>query len=741
MCYVEYTIRQGDTLVGIARAHGMTEEELLHYDGGTGASNAERIQGGDSDGLDPGEVIVVPRAERRRLGGRSGPHTNTYVLPAPPSAPSPVTVTLHITEIAGLYRPGHDDGAGKRSGYQEGYKSEDDEGRVFINHIPRTDPAIDWQDTWRRDTQYVELQVELRPDTVTLPDDVYVVWTWEDPDDPSNESMREDAGQYVDPADVDIGGYQGPTENDNRGQCDYPRPGSGTEPAFEQIDAYTLRTVAETPTCETLVVDRLSRVRFHGTNVGGDNFRVQVSLKDHALVTAQGGDETGIMTMWKRIDVEYRKMASANALPVDDVPPYFEPARVQIDFTDALPAEEQEYLSEREAQRGRACSQLVRAPQDGGLFEHASQPGWFLLVAALGSSRENHTVTRNTLFDSRTGGRGYIVATDEGGVERWEAVVVPADIADDAHYVLFKETGDRKVGMGIWSKERHVPQRGYTTLHLMGIDYQSDFEPGDGRIGEPGQGGAYHRSTEYYPGHKLVRPANHWVAGGMRFPASGSSQRIEVDVEVWAIAEPTAGVSPHNRGFFAGRTIIFTKVEQDRIAAREAERDTARNAGDVARAAELDAELAEIRNNLPAKYQTSIVHELTHAFGFPHKCGYYTFENPAAKSCAMNYYNTWLYEVEAGAMYTVQAGDGSLERIAIQNGLDSWREIYHHPRNAAHRALRTNPNELHPGDTFWLPSRQVQRFETGETGQHLCAKHLDGIRRVHLEDNPRLWRT
>jgi len=40
------------------------------------------------------------------------------------------------------------------------------------------------------------------------------------------------------------------------------------------------------------------------------------------------------MTVWKRIDVEYVRMTNALSLPVKKVAPYFEPAFVQMDFTE-----------------------------------------------------------------------------------------------------------------------------------------------------------------------------------------------------------------------------------------------------------------------------------------------------------------------------------------------------------------------------------------------------------------------
>jgi len=85
---------------------------------------------------------------------------------------------------------------------------------------------------------------------------------------------------------------------------------------------------------------------------------------------------------------------------------------------------------------------------------------------------------------------------------------------------------------------------------------------------------------------------------------------------------------------------------------------------------------------------TTITHEFGHAFGYPHKCGYYTFEDPAKSSCCMNYFHSWLYK---------------------------------------------------PGTHNDPSTRQVERFQTGESGKHFCARHTSGIRQGHLEDNPAIW--
>ena len=89
-----------------------------------------------------------------------------------------------------------------------------------------------------------------------------------------------------------------------------------------------------------------------------------------------------------------------------------------------------------------------------------------------------------------------------------------------------------------------------------------------------------------------------------------------------------------------------------------------------------------------------------------------------------SYYNrgdsdwTELYEVRRakvapssnkdGFWYTVKSGDW-LDGIAKRNGLLSWKDIYYHEKNKAHREKRKDPNKLYPGDKLWI---QTDRWKT-----------------------------
>jgi hypothetical protein len=63
--------------------------------------------------------------------------------------------------------------------------------------------------------------------------------------------------------------------------------------------------------------------------------------------------------------------------------------------------------------------------------------------------------------------------------------------------------------------------------------------------------------------------------------------------------------------------------------------------------------------------------------------------------------------------YTVKQGD-HISSIAKQNGFLEYETIWNHPNNAALKQLRGNPNILFPGDTVFVPDKEL-RVEDGAT--------------------------
>jgi hypothetical protein len=333
-------------------------------------------------------------------------------------------------------------------------------------------------------------------------------------------------------------------------------------------------------------------------------------------------------------------MEGADDLPVDDLPPFFEPCFVQMDVAPVQSTPKIEHMAAKKDDVSKVAARYVKKPPTG-VFVNEGKPGWFLLVSAHRASRDLASVTATSAFKGRA--RIDEVTWDTG--DKGDCIVIDAAVPGDIGKVVLEE-GGKKAFIPVWSKAENTPRRGQTTLYINALDYQSDFVPGDGSLA-----GAYHRSDLVYPRHTWFQHTRQWKAGGMGFGE-------HVDVEVFTKGGfETAGVSPENtiggKTYFAGRTVVFSKHPSFH-----------KNGFD------------------PAKFLSVMVHELGHAFGFPHKCGYHTWED-VDTSCAMNYPITWLYE----------AG-----------------------------------------------TRTIRRFFPGTEGNHMCARHLHGIRRVHLEDNPAMWK-
>jgi hypothetical protein len=343
-------------------------------------------------------------------------------------------------------------------------------------------------------------------------------------------------------------------------------------------------------------------------------------------------------------------MENAFALPIAKVPPYFEPARVQMDFSNERIVPDKPFLTILDKDEDTACAEYASASK--GEFKSEGKPGWFFLVAAQRASTEFFTAAIPSGGPREVYKGKAKVAVVSGSDQNWEKLIVDQVILGKVKFLTVHDEESGPHGyMGVWKKEVIA---GKTHLHLDGIDYASDFEvpkgSDTGRLGAPGQGGAYDKTDLYYLRHRARLPSGAWEPGGMGFGE-----------EVFIRAEPpgsveTTGLSPSARyagkEYFAGRLLIFTRA----FAATSLNED---------------------------RTVRTIVHEFTHAFGYPHKCGYYGWPRPPSFSCAMNYFLTWLYTIA---------------------------------------------------------TRKLQRFEFGTSGPHLCAKHLAGVREVHLEDNPAIWK-
>jgi hypothetical protein len=317
-------------------------------------------------------------------------NNNTPQRPAPrqppPVQPCPVSLIVRMTEIRGLYQPGVDDraiddrveGTTQNSGYVSGYTSSDNRGRIFINHVPGTPPLLG-NGTWTKNKQFVEITVVVDPPSVPIPAGTKITWSFEDPDDPSNEgsNVHVDAGKLLDPNDY---GGSPPAKTGAAAGDNDPNGKKQESPGFEQINArYALSgndTLIDIPT-------RTSKVRFNVSDIGGDNWRVKADITPIAPITSVTPATTGIMTAWNKIQVEYVKMFSAQELPVDQIALHYDMAFVQVDVginRVLIGAGDKPFMATTDAAAERASIDL--ASKASGEFTMEGEKGWFFICAA-----------------------------------------------------------------------------------------------------------------------------------------------------------------------------------------------------------------------------------------------------------------------------------------------------------------------------------------------------------------------
>src|SRR5262249_12296544 len=107
----------------------------------------------------------------------------------------------------------------------------------------------------------------------------------------------------------------------------------------------------------------------------------------------------------------------------------------------------------------------------------------------------------------------------------------------------------------------------------------------------------------------------------------GYAMPVEIEVAVEPVIGGLKGQSPSSDvngvKYFGGRTIIFTH-----------------HPGHLAPGVMPPAP----RDDFDEQATIAMVHELTHAFGLPHKCGAYHWRTPRTATCAMNYPPNWMLD-------------------------------------------------------------------------------------------------
>jgi hypothetical protein len=566
--------------------------------------------------VQPLEVPALRSARVARTPA-DGPQARARVT-APAGGASAVLV-VEITDVEGLYQPVRGTGF-PRARRRAGYAGEGDRGRIFINR--------DRTGRYQRDQQSIQLAVRVHPQRGTIPGAAKIRWNILDADDPfdGRPDVHRQWAQYLDPDDYDrdatptgfrLGGNEG-------------RP--SRSPPWEAPTHFTLSSPSAT-SVETNIVNGTSKVILHCPDVAGDNLivRADVVSADDAQVF---GAQTGVMTMWHRLDVEYLRMRGALSLPVRRIATVFEPACVELNFARPTDVEPIEFMALDHPSLRSATDDWVQRTA----AHHGREGGWFLVASAL------------MPYDVDSEGTGSVVHDGPARLERRgtdQYLVIPGTHAS-AGYITLRWPGHEAI---FFPNGPVRPVGGETEICLEPQSVAQSFRAASGsRTGSVSD--AYANLTEHLPQGRLE-------GGALVAPGFGAPSSVHAVVRA-AGASATSGISPPHqpRGstdeFFAGRTVVFTRHTRFYRNGRARP-----NAND---------DLVQV-----------IGHELVHAFGMPHMCGYFDYRNPRQDTCVMNYFHLWM--VHEGRPIS-----GTADRI----------------------------------------------------GARLCGRHIKEIRRTHLEDNPAL---
>lgn len=539
----------------------------------------------------PNPVAVVPRAA-------AGTTTQATVRIAN-------KILVEITDVQGLFAPTVAKGATRAAGTKgasakAGYKSLDHRGRIFLNR--RRD------DTWKADHQSIEITAEVTRVEGLLPDDLEIEWTVLDVDDPSDDDpdMHLEWGAYMDPSDYKPDGtfLRGRT-NDNEGAID-------ANPRWEAKPPLGL-TIDSDRVARTTVVRGKSAVVVHCPSLAGDNLVVVANAVSRAMKLETFPDQTGTMTMWNRIDVEYRKMKSAASLPVDEIPAHFEPLCAQLDIH-----RENDELADVDTVAKGGEKDLIKKFYDWTVarFKHRNQAGWLCLIAAKRAVPFVPTAGTSLFKGNVTLMSGTASSTTTGDS--------PSTTSIDTDFFLMAPLADRSITLCRatfrWSGSGVTPPAAREVtlsaeirpiddkrVHIQ-INANSEFLPIFRHIDAPTNG----TMDDGVPlllltTRQQLSISPTWASGGYGVPAS-----VEVELR-----KRTAG-----SGIIAGLTATAPRLDEA-AAPQSAVFTTDHVAG-----------------GFPLLH--TAVHELSHALGLSHKCAFFDYHVLRSRSCAMAYSSQWL---------------------------------------------------------------------------------------------------
>ena len=548
-------------------------------------------------------VPAMRSAAVRRSSGDGGATRVTA-----PSASAAQTLVVELTNVRGLFKPRTGAGA-PRSRHVDGYRSEDDRGRIFIDRTPTG--------RYRRNHQSIQLSARIHSPTGSpIPSSAQIQWTYTDPDDifDTDPRVHRQWLRYLDEGDYRSGGHpRGQHGDDNE----------GVAPRWRARPRHSLvresRNVAV-----TRVVGGESSIALHCPDIGGDSLIVKAEV-----INAPGTHipaKTGIMTMWKHINVEYVRMPTAYRLPVNRVPPVFEDACVEMNFAPERVLQRSQdratMADQPEEREQRASEFIVRN------FQNCRNGGWFFLCAAnlpypSNSRRQPPYGGRRRVWDPNEIGHPGLFALDVEGALQFGpennrnfvslAAFWPRGIARGHFFGIQSAGTPHAPPTDHPSRSGTSPPAQITTLWVFSHDLQRRFT---GRGSDGSNSHAYNHRDWYAPRSRIAN--NGTIGAGYGAPGN-------YEVQLFAPGGPgTSGHSPRSRGYFAGRTVVYTKHPSF-----------------------TDRRTGQLTNEGRDSLVWTIAHELTHGFGMPHRCGFFDVRSPraavnGANTCIMNYNYVWM---------------------------------------------------------------------------------------------------
>jgi hypothetical protein len=508
-----------------------------------------------------------------------------------------------------------------------------------------------------------------------------------------------------------------------------------------------------------------AKVRFHCTNVGGDNFMVFARVQDRPTLKVLTNDSTGVMTMWKRIDVEYHQMQGASPLPTADIAAPFAKAFVQMDWMDPPIADDpKDFLGNNDALADATATEYVRkeAPGTQRHFRNEGKPGWFLAVAALQFSRSEAGTHPVEIYDRL----GHL---QNGNREQTLIIDDPLSSTTLIQEITFEDAAQNQSVRWFLRSQNSIEvdtPHGQATLHLEEIDFHPQFPIDDPKQPAKVKGdlATVNGPTDnYFPGATFFASApTNAQAPGYGFPS-------DTQITIYDTGGQVEGLSPPNaqggRNFFAGRTIIFTRHKDTLKRART----TLTLAGTFHSDDVITVDIGGINVSVdaggsePQQVARRVAARLRADTQFAQKFRIRrlmqtTLEIANEDQGAAGNGTTIKVSIDVVAGNQLQAtatlSSATLQGGGVDNfelastmahefghafgfshkcGYHSWEQGAEHSccMNYFHTFMYKDPEHTDQG---------VQRFVTGIPSVHFCGRHLLGIRLVHLEDNDLLWK-